>query len=101
METLHADLIATVRSMARKGERPSAMLRAVIEQLGAETADGPLLVRLFSEAFCFAEGQGYKVFGWFPDGTGALKDTDLDLLLSESIRQTRAQWDCRDGARAV
>jgi hypothetical protein len=101
METPHTDLIAMVRCMSRKGERPSAMLHAVIEQLGAETADRPMLVRFFSEAFCFTDGQAYKIFSWFPDGTGSLKDTDLDLLLSEPIRHTRGQWDCRDGVRAV
>ena len=101
METPHTDLIAMVRCMARKGERPSAILRAVIDQLEPETADRPILVRIFSEAFCFTDGQAYKIFSWFPDGTGSLKDTDLDLLLSEPIRQTRGQWDCRDGVRAV
>src|SRR5438270_9544505 len=101
METRHSDLIAMVRSMARKGERPSTMVRAVSEELGAEAADRPKLVRFFSEAFCFADGQAYKIFGWFPDGTGSLKDMDLDLLLSEPIRQTQGRWDCRDGVRAV
>jgi hypothetical protein len=69
------------------------MLRTIVEQVGSETADRPLLVRYFSAAFHFTEGQGYKIFGWFPDGTGALKDLGIDDLLLERIQQTRAQWD--------
>jgi hypothetical protein len=69
------------------------MLRAVIAELGAETADRPLLVRYFSTAFCFTEGQGYKIFGWFPEGTGALNDSAIDSLLFKRIQETRAEWD--------
>jgi hypothetical protein len=69
------------------------MLPAIVAELGSETADRPLLVRHFSAAFCFTEGQGYKIFGWFPDGTGALQDSGVDDLLSKRIEETRTQWD--------
>jgi hypothetical protein len=72
------------------------MLRALVAQLGPEVADRPLLVRYFSEAFCFTEGQGYKIFGWFPDGTGALSDSGIDGLLLKRIQETRAEWDQAD-----
>jgi hypothetical protein len=84
--------------MAQGGEQPSVMLRTVVAELGPETADRPLLVRYFSAAFCFTEGQGYKIFGWFPDDTGALKDSDIDGLLFRRIQETRAEWDKPDGA---
>ncbi len=90
---LRSDLIEMLRSMAQRGEQPSALLRTLVAQLGPETADRPLLVRYFSTAFCFTEGQGYKIFGWFPDGTGALRDADLDSLLSKRIQGSRAEWD--------
>jgi hypothetical protein len=90
---LRSDLIETLRSLARGGEQPSVMLRALVAELGPETADRPLLVRYFSTAFCFTEGQGYKIFGWFPDGTGALTDSDIDSLLSRRIQETRTAWD--------
>jgi hypothetical protein len=90
---LRTDLVELLRAMARKGEQPSVMLRAIIAQLGPETADRPLLVRYFSTAFCFNEGQGYKIFGWFPDGTGALQDSGIDSLLFKRIQETRAEWD--------
>jgi hypothetical protein len=91
--SLRSDLIEMLRAMARKGEPPSTMLRAIVERLGADTADRPLLVRYISAAFCFTEGQGYKVFGWFPDESGELSDSTLDFLLSGRIEQTRSEWD--------
>lgn len=93
MMSLRLDLVEKLRSKARRGERPSAMLREVVAELGPEGADRPLLVQYFSTAFCFTEGQAYKIFGWFPDGTGALKDSDLDDLLFHRIQETRAEWD--------
>ena len=93
MISLRRDVVEMLRSMARQREHPSTMLRAVVAELGAETADRPLLVRYFSTAFCFTEGQGYKIFGWFADGTGALNDSGIDSLLIERIRETETEWD--------
>jgi hypothetical protein len=90
---LRSDLLELLRCLARQGEQPSVMLRALVAQLGPETADRPLLVRYFSAAFGFTEGQGYKIFGWFPDGTGALQDAGLDSLLFTRIQETRSKWD--------
>ena len=90
-----------MRDMARRGNKPSVMLHAIVAQLGSETADRPLLVRYFSTAFAFADGQGYKIFGWFPDGSGALKDADIDELLSKRIQETRAAWDKADADSAT
>lgn len=93
MIRLRRDLVEMLRSMARRGEQPSVMLRVIVAELGPETANRPLLVRYFSTAFCFTEGQGYKIFGWFPDGTGALKDSGIDTLLFKRIQETRTEWD--------
>ena len=93
MLCLRSDLVEMLRALARRGEQPSVLLRALVTQLGPESADRPLLVRYFSTAFCFTEGQGYKIFAWFPDGTGALQDSALDRLLFNRIQETRAEWD--------
>jgi hypothetical protein len=79
--------------MARKGAAPSQMLRALVDKLGPIVADRQALVRAFSEAFCFTEGQGYCIFGWLPDGSGYLSDSQLDYLLTKRIVQTRGEWD--------
>jgi hypothetical protein len=85
--------VEMLRSMARTGEQPSVMLRTLIAQLEPETTERPLLVRYFSTAFAFQEGQGYKIFGWFPDGSGALSDSGTDGLLFQRIQETRSEWD--------
>src|SRR5437660_619667 len=88
-----------LRSMARRGEQPSVMLRTLIAQLEPATAERPLLVRYFSEAFAFQDGQGYKFVGLFHYGSGALSDAGIDGLLFQRIQETRPEWD-RDGPRA-
>ncbi len=93
MIRLRRDVVEMLRSRARRGEQPSGLLRAVVAELGAEEADRPHLVRYFSTAFCFTEGQAYKIFSWFPDGTGALQDKDIDNLLFKRIQETRPSWD--------
>jgi len=93
MITLRNDLVEMLRSMARRGEQPSVMLRALIAQLEPETAERPLLVRYFSTAFAWQDGQGYKIFGWFPGGSGALSDSGIDGLLFQRIQETRPEWD--------
>jgi hypothetical protein len=85
-----------LRAAARQGQQPSAMLRTLIAQLGPEREERPLWVRYFSEAFCPTNGQGYKIFGWFPDETGALTDAALDSLLAARVQETRAAWDKPD-----
>jgi hypothetical protein len=97
---LRQELVEKLRTAARQGQQPSTLLRTLIAELGPERADRPLWVRYFSEAFCFNNGQGYKIFGWFPDGTGALADAALDSLLASRIQETRAAWDNPDGRAA-
>jgi hypothetical protein len=96
MLSLRKDLVEMLRCTARQGQQPSAMLRTLVAQLGPETADRPLLVRYFSTAFCFTEGQAYKIFSWFPDGSGTLQDAGLDRLLFHRIQETRDEWDKLD-----
>jgi hypothetical protein len=100
MGPLDSELVNTLRVMARGGEQPSAMLRRIIAHLppsdtAAElpTRDRFLLVDYFAAAFCFRDGQGHPIFGWFPDGRGDLNDADLDRVMSKRIEQTRREWD--------
>ncbi len=95
MDTIK-DRIVSLRSMAAQGTKPSEMLRTLIAKEAPELTNGSvdrnLLVQYFSEAFCFGDGQAYPIFGWLPDGTGELKDADLDSLLAKRISRTRIEW---------
>ncbi len=89
------ELVIALRSMARQGNKPSEMLRTLHSRSegAGEPVDRNLLVQYFSEAFCFSDGQAYPIFGWLPDGTGELKDPDVDYLLARRIEQARGDWE--------
>ena len=90
---MEQDLTHALRTLAREGVPPSRMLREVVWSVGSERADRQLLVRVVSAAFRFTEGEGYVIFGWLPDGTGELSDSQLDYHLSKRIQAARPQWD--------
>lgn len=95
MKPLNEHLLDSLRSLARRGASPSQMLRALISSLEPDTPDRQTLVRYFTEAFGFTEGQAYPIFGWSPAGTGPLSDSDLDYLLSKRIRQAQADGNAK------
>lgn len=105
MEPLDSTLVSLLRTMAARGEQPSAMLYTIIARLALKTtavmltADRVLLVDYFTAAFCFSEGQGYPIFGWFPNAQGELKDADIDRIMSKRIRQTQADWEGRSSPK--
>jgi hypothetical protein len=96
MVSFDSSLLDKIRTMARKGDRPSVILREIITQLSPANADQFVLIRYFAEAFSFKDGQGHPVHGWFPDGSGELKDADIDRIMSKRIQQNRPQWDNPD-----
>lgn len=93
MIPLESQLIDELRAAAHDGEAPSRMLRDAVRRVGPERGDRQFLVRLVSDAFRFAEGEGYVVFGWLPDGSGELSDAQLDALLGKRIQAARPRWD--------
>ena len=101
MESLEQDLTHALRGLAREGVSPSQMLREIVNRVGIERADRQFLVRVVSAAFRFAEGEGYVIFGWLPDGTGELSDTQLDYHLTKRIQSTRSLWDAEMSAATV
>jgi hypothetical protein len=87
------ELICALRSLALRGGSPSEMLRTILSQSHSGAIDLNSLVQYFSEAFCFSDGQAFPIFGWLPDGTGSLKDSEIDYLMTRRIQQTRAEWE--------
>jgi hypothetical protein len=98
MDPLDGELVNTLRVMAGRGEPPSALLQRIVAHLQPRnselsTRDRLLLVGYFTAAFCFRDGQGQPIFGWFPDGRGELKDADIDRIMSRRIHQTQLAWE--------
>jgi hypothetical protein len=96
MFDLKPEVISSLRSMVLAGRRPSEMLRMIISTNTPEKVNGlmdrVIMVKYFSEAFCFDSNQASAIFGWLPDGTGHLNDTQVDHLLARRIEQTKKEW---------
>jgi hypothetical protein len=89
-----SERVDIIRSLARTGRRPSEILRTLIalESSGeAGEVDRNLLVQYFSEAFYFADGEAYPIFGWRQDGTGELSDAAIDELLEKRMQRTQSK----------
>ena len=98
------ELVFALRGMAREGSKPSVMLHQLISHHATLVADSPksvdrnLLVQYFTEAFCFADGEAYPIFGWLPESQGELKDSDIDRIMSKRIQRTRGEWEKQTSA---
>ena len=88
MEVVHA-----IRAMAWNGCKPSEMLRKIITYYPSEMLERSVFARYFKEAFCFLEGEHSPLHGWRPDGTGELKDADIDYLMTKRIRDNKNVWE--------
>jgi hypothetical protein len=94
MLVLRKDLVEQLRSMAREGAHPSEMLRKTLGQLDPEEINPrAILYFYFTTAFQLSDGGEGKIFGWFPDGSGTLKDADIDRFLTPTIQAMREKWD--------
>ena len=92
MYELDEQVIIQVRSLARRGVLPSAILREILPFVSLQEPDRRIhLVRYFKQAFCLPESP-MAIFGWNPDGSGELKDADLDRLLTKRMTQTLPKW---------
>jgi hypothetical protein len=78
--------------MALAGRNPSDLLRAIRSQHPDETLDRNIYYQYFTEAFCFSEGEASPLFGWLPDGTGELKDSNIDYLMTKRINKNKNAW---------
>jgi hypothetical protein len=87
------EVVDILRSMALKGSQPSEMLRTIVSHYPDEMLDRNFFYQYFTEAFCFSEGEASPLFGWLPDGTGELKDANIDYLMTKRIAKNRSVWE--------
>lgn len=86
------EVVSILRSMALAGRDPSEMLRTIIRYHTDEALDRNIFYQYFAEAFCFSEGEASPLFGWLPDGTGELQDSNIDYLMTKRIRKNKDVW---------
>src|SRR4051794_21736958 len=91
------EVVGMLRTMAHQGRNPSEMLRKIISCHPSEMLDRNFFCQYFTEAFCFSEGEASPLFGWLPDGTGELKDANIDYLMNKRIQKNRSVWENAPG----
>jgi hypothetical protein len=88
------DLIEELRELARRGERPCAMVEMLGKRLGAEgTSYRFFAIIHFREAFALALPEASLVGAAFELDKGLRTRDELDAELSELIAKHRPQWD--------
>jgi hypothetical protein len=87
------EVVAILRAMALPAGKPSEMLRKIVSCHPSETLTRNVFYQYFTEAFCFCEGEASPLFGWLPDGTGELKDANIDYLMTKRIQKNRNVWE--------
>jgi hypothetical protein len=85
--------VYALREMAFQGKKPSEMLRMIISRHPEDRLTRDVFARYFREAFCFLEGGDGPLWGWLPDGTGELKDADIDDLMTRRIEKHKPVWE--------
>jgi hypothetical protein len=85
----------------RDGYRKTASPAAVLKQIARSAAHQPChkleLIARMRSAFGLSLQQASPIAGWSPDGTGELKDAQIDTFLTPAIESTRGVWDHRPG----
>ncbi len=87
------EVVYELRSMAINGCKPSELLQTIISHHPDETLMKNTFCQYFTEAFCFSEGEASPLFGWLPDGTGELKDSNIDYLMTKRILKNKSVWE--------
>jgi hypothetical protein len=81
-----------LRESAKRGVRPSQMLRQLLALIDCEEPRSPVLVWYLMDAFGLEQHQASSVFGWYPPpvGLGELSDAQLDYFLGRHLKN--AGW---------
>jgi len=86
MLTIEQDYLTRLRRLAGQGIAPSQMLRDLLTRISPEEPRSAILAWYLMQAFQLEQHQVSAVFGWNPDGTGALSDDQLNEILARHIR---------------
>ena len=93
VQQLDQAVIGTLRSMARQGRSPSAMVRELKRRLGMKTHVVSLL-NYFREAFCLTLADAKPIAALTRNEQREIEDeTLLDKLLLPAILNHRMDWD--------
>lgn len=100
MNMLDAATLEQLRDRYRNQATPSEVLREIVRLLGGQQCHRLDLLANVRAAFALGLGEASSIGGWSPDGTGELKDAQIDGFLTPAIEKNRSLWD-RPKASAV
>lgn len=93
MRILDAATLEQLRDRYRNQVSPSELLREITRLLGGEQYHPLDLVANLRAAFALGLADASPIGGWSPDGTGELKDAQIDGFLTPAIEKNRTLWD--------
>jgi hypothetical protein len=93
MDLLDQVTIERLRERYRHQARPSELLREIVRLLPTQPYHKLDLLANIRAVFALSLGEASPIGGWAPDGSGELKDAQIDGSLIPAIEAKRSQWD--------
>jgi hypothetical protein len=93
MNMLDAATLEELRDRYRNQATPSELLREIVRLLGARQCHRLDLLANLRAVFALSLAEASPIGGWSPDGTGELKDAQIDGFLIPAIEKNRSRWD--------
>jgi hypothetical protein len=93
MNMLDATTLEQLRDRYRNQATPSELLREIVRLLGAQQCQRLDLLANIRAVFGLSLAEASPIGGWSPDGTGELKDAQIDRFLIPAIEKNRRLWD--------
>jgi hypothetical protein len=93
MNMLDGATLEQLRDRYRRHATPSELLREIMRLLGGERCHRLDLVANIRAVFALSLSEAKPIGGWEPDGTGELKDAQIDGFLTPAIENNRSLWD--------
>lgn len=93
MNILDATTLEQLRDRYRHHATPAELLREIVRLLGGERCHRIDLLANIRAVFALSLSEASPIGGWSPDGTGELKDAQIDGFLIPAIERNRTRWD--------
>jgi hypothetical protein len=93
MDNLDRKAIERLRERYRRQGSVSEVLREITRLLPSQPYHKLDLLANIRAVFALSLGEASPICGWSPDGSGELKDAQIDGFLIPAIEGKRNQWD--------
>ena len=95
MNFINPTLLDNLRDSYRQTASPADVLKEIVRSWPTEPCHKLVLIAHMRAAFELTLQQAGPIAGWAVDGTGELKDAQIDSFLKPEIEHNRDLWDRR------